>query len=646
MGTVQVPRWLFVTALLMMTLSYAQPGNAAEKELNPANKRCLMCHQREQLSAKMANGDSRSLYVNPDEFTDSVHGGRECVECHKDIIKVPHRKGIDRKVSCINCHETLWEEAQSNGHSDDEKRLGEVVLQIDSYMHSVHARPNREDQSRTNATCYDCHDAHKIQPIDTAVGDKARLDIPAICGRCHTDIKDAYLASVHGEEVTSGNASAAVCSDCHTTHNIESPVDTTTRIAITRNCGNCHQEELETYLSTYHGQVSTLGYTNTAKCYECHGFHEIKRVSDPASLMNVENRVETCRRCHEDASAGFASFQPHGNTKDKERFPIMWFASKFMILLLASVFLFFWSHSALWFYREWKDRKEGKVGIHVKVSALPEGGKKYIRRFPLIWRTAHLVGALSIMLLVLTGTTVLYADSAWAPVVIKLLKGPENAALLHRIGAIGFMIVFFSHLIYFGIRIGKQWRTFEWFGPDSLIPRWQDFKDAYAMFLWFFGRGERPMFDRWTYYEKFDYWAPFWGMFIIGISGLMLWFPGTTASFLPGWVFNVGTIVHGEEAFLATVFLFSVHFFNCHFRPDKWPQDIVMFTGVLPLDEFRKEHPLEYQRMVDEGRLEEYLVDAPSAPMTRYSKILGIVLIITGLLLLTMVMSGFLGHMF
>ena len=645
MGTLQVPRWLCASALLIMALLYVQPGYTAEREINPNNKRCLMCHQREKLSSQMANGESRSLYVSPDEFTASVHGGRECVECHKDIIKVPHRKGIERKVSCVQCHETLWEEAQSNGHADDVKRLGEVVEQIDSYMHSVHARPNREDQSRTNATCYDCHDAHKIQPINTAVGDKARLGIPAICGKCHSDIKESYLSSVHGEEVTNGNANAAVCSDCHTTHNIESPDDTNTRIAITRNCGNCHQEELETYLSTYHGQVSTLGYTNTAKCYECHGFHEIRRISDPAALMNIDNRVETCRKCHEDASAGFASFQPHGNTKDKERFPMMWFASKFMILLLASVFLFFWSHSALWFYREWKDRKEGKTELHIKVSALPEGGKKYIRRFPWLWRLVHLVGAISIMLLVLTGTTILYADSFWAPTVIKFLSGPENAAILHRAGAIGFMVIFFGHLVYFAIHIGKRWRTFRWFGPDSLIPRWQDFKDAYAMFLWFFGRGEKPMFDRWTYYEKFDYWAPFWGMFIIGVSGLMLWFPGITASFLPGWVFNVGTIVHGEEAFLATVFLFTVHFFNCHFRPEKWPQDTVMFTGVLPLDEFRKEHPLEYQRMIDEGRLDKYLVDAPSAPLTRYSKILGAVLIIIGLTLLSLVLLGFLAHL-
>jgi hypothetical protein len=119
-----------------------------------------------------------------------------------------------------------------------------------------------------------------------------------------------------------------------------------------------------------------------------------------------------------------------------------------------------------------------------------------------------------------------------------------------------------------------QAKRFRWFGPTSMLPNWQDLRDIGAMFKWFFGVAPRPKFDRWSYWEKFDYWAPFWGMMIIGLSGLMLWFPIATASFLPGWVFNVATIVHAEEAILAAVFLFTVHYFNVHFRPEKWPMDI------------------------------------------------------------------------
>jgi hypothetical protein len=117
-----------------------------------------------------------------------------------------------------------------------------------------------------------------------------------------------------------------------------------------------------------------------------------------------------------------------------------------------------------------------------------------------------------------------------------------------------------------------------------------------------------------------------------------------TASVLPGWVFNVATLVHGEEAILAAVFLFTVHFFNNHFRPDKLPPpDIVMFTGTVALEEFRREHSLEYQRLVETGELARHLVDAPSRPMTAGSRVLGITLIAFGLILLMLVVGGFLG---
>ena len=135
------------------------------------------------------------------------------------------------------------------------------------------------------------------------------------------------------------------------------------------------------------------------------------------------------------------------------------------------------------------------------------------------------------------------------------------------------------------------------------------------MFKWFFGLGPRPTFDRWTYWEKFDYWAPFWGVTIIGASGVMLWAKSFTAAFLPGWVFNVATIFHGEEAFLAAVFLFTVHFFNNHFRPDKFPLDTVMFTGAVPLEEFRHEHTASNTTGWSRPEsCKNYLVDAPSRP--------------------------------
>jgi cytochrome b subunit of formate dehydrogenase len=623
----------------------ASGGDSAGEAEAPDNEICLDCHGMEGFDTEYPNGEPRQIHVSPERFEKSVHGRRFCVECHKDIIEVPHKEFVDRKVSCVRCHRSLWDTAKSEGKTEEFARLGEVVQQIDSYLGSIHARPNIDDQSSTNATCYDCHNAHYISHIEGEVGATSRLEIPNTCGKCHAEEREAYSKSVHGIEVfLKGNRYAAVCTDCHTTHTIESPQADPFRVAITRDCGNCHERQYETYTGTYHGQVNTLGYAYTAKCFDCHGSHGIQRVDGESSMVHPNNRLATCRICHADATEGFVSFQPHGNSGDFDRYPFMWIAAKFMFVLLGVVFAFFWTHSALWFYREYKDRKEGKNTLHVQTDLLPHLEGKYVRRWGPIMRLAHLLLALAVMTLVLTGTSVLYAESSWAQFTMWLLGGPENAAFLHRIAALTFIILFFGHLLSFFVYLVRNWREFRIFGPHSLIPNLQDLRDVVAMFEWFFGRRPRPIFDRWAYWEKFDYWAPFWGMAIIGISGAMMWFPAATASILPGWVFNVATIVHGEEAFLAAVFLFSVHFFNVHFRPDKFPQDIVMFTGVMPLEEFKDEHTLEYERLVETGELEKRLVEAPSAPMTLFSKILGATLIFIGLTLLVLVMIGFWGH--
>jgi len=605
------------------------------------NATCLGCHGNEGFAMPGADGNMRALHVTKKKFESSVHGKRHCVDCHKDITEIPHQKVAQRKVSCVQCHEALWATAQKENKTPENARLGVVVEQINKYMHSIHARPNRDDQSRTNATCYNCHEAHYVYPKDSAARTEWRLSIPDACGKCHAKQREAYATSVHGKEVLEKrNLAAAVCSDCHTTHDIDTPEAAPIRLAITRNCGTCHAGNLKTYTETYHGQVNTLGYAHTAKCFDCHGSHAIQRVSNPASTVHPNNRLGTCRKCHTDASAGFVTFEPHATSHDFARYPYVWIATKFMIALLVGVFVFFWTHTALWFYREYQDRQERKARPHVVADeSLHLQGKQY-RRFGPLWRLAHLVFALSVMTLVLTGMAVFFADSAWAKAVMAAFGSPKVAALVHRSAAAIMLGIFFVHLVVLAIRIGRNWRTFQWFGPASLVPNWQDLKDIIAMFQWFLGRIPRPVFDRWTYWEKFDYWAVFWGMAIIGGSGSMLAFPGATASVLPGWMFNVATIVHGEEAVLAAVFLFTVHFFNNHFRPDKFPLDTVMFTGAVPLEEFRREHALEYQRLVETGQLAQYLVDAPSRPMTLGSKVLGFTLIAIGLTLLVLVLTG------
>jgi cytochrome b subunit of formate dehydrogenase len=146
------------------------------------------------------------------------------------------------------------------------------------------------------------------------------------------------------------------------------------------------------------------------------------------------------------------------------------------------------------------------------------------------------------------------------------------------------------------------------FGPDSMMPTLQDWRDFVAHNKWFFGKGPKPEFDRWTYWEKFDYFAVFWGVAIIGASGLIMWFPTFFTRFMPGWIINVALIVHSDEALLAAGFIFSIHFFNTHFRIEKFPMDTVIFSGRVSKNEMLHERRRWYERLVAAGRLDEYRV--------------------------------------
>ncbi len=176
---------ILITVLLLGALQIPLSTSVFAEPENPklSNDRCLRCHGKENFSRKAANGEERDLHVSAEKFEQSVHGSRDCVNCHKDIIKAPHRKGVDRKVGCVRCHQDLWEEAQETSTTGENVRLGVVVEQIESYMGSIHARPSIEDQSRTNATCYNCHDAHYIEPIDNQIGSESRLKTPDVCGK-------------------------------------------------------------------------------------------------------------------------------------------------------------------------------------------------------------------------------------------------------------------------------------------------------------------------------------------------------------------------------------------------------------------------------------------------------------------------------
>ena len=288
----------------------------------------------------------------------------------------------------------------------------------------------------------------------------------------------------------------------------------------------------------------------------------------------------------------------------------------------------------------------------VPLDAAQRGEGPFVWRFSAFHRWTHAAVIVSFLLLVTTGLPLRFSDAFWAGPLMAMLGGVEMAGLLHRIGAVITFGYFGAHVAWMVRRLARAPDPMKllW-GPDSLVPQPHDVVDFWRQLNWYFGRGPRPRFGRWSYMEKFDYFAVFWGVAIIGGSGLLLWFPELFGRFLPGWTFNVATIVHADEALLAAGFIFTMHFFHVHFRPEKFPLDAVIFTGRATLAYMEEEHPLVAERIRDRaaeppGPGEE--TDAPAPPPTRNAFLiaatfgflaLGVGLVLIGLIVWAVVLS-------
>ncbi len=237
--------------------------------------------------------------------------------------------------------------------------------------------------------------------------------------------------------------------------------------------------------------------------------------------------------------------------------------------------------------------------------------ERQYQRFTRFNRVLHVIMIVSFMSLALTGMTLKFSYTGWAVILSHLLGGFETAGYIHRVAAVFMFGIFFAHL--FNVVHRKRHEYGSWrallSGPDSLLFTRRDLAEFVGSVKWFLGRGPRPRFGRWTYWEKFDYFAVFWGLAVIGSTGLTLWFPEFFTRFIPGWFINVATIIHSDEALLAVGFIFTVHFFNTHLRPEKFPMDIVIFTGRMEVEELKQDKPAEYQELVQSGKLEELLVE-------------------------------------
>ncbi|MFO1414109.1 MAG: hypothetical protein U1F10_09460 [Burkholderiales bacterium] len=269
------------------------------------------------------------------------------------------------------------------------------------------------------------------------------------------------------------------------------------------------------------------------------------------------------------------------------------------------------------------------------------GTQRYFRRFTPIERVLHAALMLTFVGCALSGLPLLFSNKPWAATLAGLLGGFQGAGLIHRICAFVMIVVFVSHVAMVFAKAFRGGGVLKvlW-GPDSMVPQPQDIVDIYRNFKWFVGMGPQPQFDRWTYWEKFDYWAVFWGMFIIGGSGLLLWFPVFWSHILPGWMFNIAALVHGEEALLAVGFIFTIHFFNGHLRPAKFPMDTVVFTGRISEHEMKEERLVQYERLQKEGALASAQTTPPADEAKWFGWVVGGTALTLGIVAIVLIVTS------
>jgi cytochrome b subunit of formate dehydrogenase len=266
---------------------------------------------------------------------------------------------------------------------------------------------------------------------------------------------------------------------------------------------------------------------------------------------------------------------------------------------------------------------------------------RFITRFTSAQRWMHGVLFSSFLGLAATGLPMRFSQSFWARKFAAGVGGFGAIIFFHKLCALVLTVAFLIHLKdLFQRGIVHRERGIFW-GPNSMVANWKDVKDIVGHLRWFVGLGKRPTFGRYAYWEKFDYWAVFWGMMIIGFSGYAMWFAPFFARFLPGWALNAVLVVHSEEGLLAILFIFSIHFVNTHLRPDTFPMDMVIFTGVETEEEFKHKRPEEFDALVKAGKLESRLGPAPATWWVNFARVIGFTAIVIGLTLLVLTLSAY-----
>lgn len=478
-------------------------------------------------------------------------------------------------------------------------------------------------------SCSDCHDgydygAHSVKPSELSPEDAARVKKLATrsaapsaylaCATCHPDESLQLAGSVHSRWLAEDRKAAGpLCADCHgSPHAVQKPagpLPTATRSAV---CTHCHDnveflkrsglssDPVPTYRDSVHGRLVVLGSERAPSCQECHGTHAVAAMGDPASTLAPGKRSAVCGKCHAGSNEGFAATMSHTPLNKAHPGP-HWTHILFSYLTTFSLLGLF-LHVLLDLGAELRVRFGRKKGTH---HVLPASLPKSVQRLDIHQRIQHWMLIGSILLLTFTGWPLRAASVGPSRALADLMGGPHFAGIIHRISAVVMIAAAVYHLVY----LVMLWRRKKL--RLSMLPGPKDIVDLAHNLAYFLGiRKEKPHFDRFSYSEKFDYWAVFWGVAVMAGTGFVYWFPTKFTVSLPFWVVNAAQLAHGEEATLCALALFVWHFYNVHLRPSIFPMNWAWLNGHISTEALHEEHPMEFERLFGGAPAAE----APKAP--------------------------------
>jgi len=542
-------------------------------------------------------------------------------------------------ADCMQCHES-----QKPGEADGVGRQGVVAP---SYALSVHK----------DLSCTDCHlsygapGPHELPALTDAseakyagklaaaksLDGKAAVGAPRAylaCGTCHSGVTEELTASAHGRWLAKDQAAAgATCQACHgSPHEVtpkpaatDKPATRAARVVLSKRCESCHADAAfakamglkddvaVAWQDSIHGRLVSLGSERAPLCLDCHGGQVAKAghksiaggkvpesaVFAAATIQKGDARVATCAQCHPASNPSFAGLIAHKPLQDAGAVPhVVHIAFSYLTTL---TLLFFAFHVVVDFVYELRRRSQKKKEHHDDPDA-----HKVVQRFDLHQRIQHWLMLSGVILLGLTGWPLRGAGAGAVDMAqrieagqkfMALMGGPHGAGLLHRFAAVLIMLSGLYHLVYLGTLAKKKAL------PFSMLPMPHDAIQIKDNILYMLGlKKERPRFERFNYLEKFDYWAVFWGIVMMVGSGFIFWFPAQVAQWVPTWLISSALIIHGEEATLAILFLFVVHFYNVHLKPSIFPMNWAWITGQTTLEFMKDEHPAEYDKTFGKKR--------------------------------------------